>query len=193
VVLNDIFRLVAVADDSGWWLTEFGSSWLLGHSSSEGVPRLLCGSNRMSTGTGVLSSVLVLQWAPKSRSIGSLGGFMDHHMRTCRVFVIRIISARGNGSSGSAHSNRVPCSVALTSIQYLNPRDKILSMPASRFARVGPVSSIPQTCSLVCHWTLAIRAGSGMLGRPSDGRSTQRPTERGPARPAGAVVVYMLY
>jgi len=142
VVLDEVVHFAAAADDSGWWPSEFSSSSLLGHSSSEGVPRLSGGSNRRSPGAGVLSSVLVLRWAQKSRSIGSLGGFKDHHMRTCLLFVIQIISASGNGSSGSSRTKPVPCPVAPTSIRYPNPRDKILSMPASRFTRVGSVSSI---------------------------------------------------
>ena len=142
VVLDEVVHFAAAADDSGWWPSEFGSSSLLGHSSSEGVPRLSRGSNRRSPGAGLLSSVLVLRWAQKSRSIGSLGGFKDHHMWTCLLFVIRIISASGNGSSGSSRSKCVPCPVTPTCIQYPNPRDKKLSMPASRFARAGSVSSI---------------------------------------------------
>jgi len=142
VVLDEVVRFAAAAEDSGWWPSEFGSSLLQGHSSSQGVPRLSRGSNRRSPGAGVLSSVLVLRWAQKSRSIGSLGGFKDHPMRTCLLFVIRIISASGNSFSGSSCSKCVPCPVAPTSIRYLNPRDKILSMPTSRFARVSSVSSI---------------------------------------------------
>jgi len=57
------------------------------------VPQLSRVSNRRLPGVGVLSSVLVLRWAQKSRSIGSLGGFKDHDMRTCLLFVIQIISA----------------------------------------------------------------------------------------------------
>jgi len=142
VVVDKVVRFAAAADDSGWWPSEFGSSSLLGHSLSEGVPRLSRGSNRVSAGAGLLSSVLWLRWAQKSRSIGSVGGFNDHHMRTCLLFVIQIISASGNGSSGLSRSKRVPCPVAPMSIQYTNPGDKILSMPASRFTRVGLVSSI---------------------------------------------------
>jgi len=36
VVLNEVVRFAAAADDSGWWLSEFGSSWVLSHSSSKG-------------------------------------------------------------------------------------------------------------------------------------------------------------
>jgi len=193
VVLNEVVRFAAAADDSGWWPSEFGSSSLLGHSSSEGLPRLSHGSNRRLPGAGVLSSVLVLRWAQKTRSIGSLSEFNDHHMRTCLLFVIRIISASSNGSSGLSRRKRAHCPVAPTSIQYLNPHDKILSMPASRFARVGSVSFIQSTCSWVCHWILSIPTGSGLRGRTSDGRSTQRRTERGPSRPAGAVLAYIVH
>jgi len=111
-VLNEVVHFAAAVDDSGWWPSEFGSSSLLGHSSSEGVPRLSRGSNRRSPGAGVLSAVLVLRWAQKSRSSGSLGGFKDHNMQTCLLFVIRIISARSNGSSGSSHSKGVPSPIA---------------------------------------------------------------------------------
>jgi len=142
VVLDEVVRFAAAADDSGWWPSEFGSSALLGHSSSQGVPRFSRGSNRRLPGAGMLSSVLVLRWAQKSRSIGSIGGFKDNHMRTCLLFVIRIISASGNRSSGSSRSKRVACPVTPTSIRYPNPRDKIRSMPASRFARVGSLISI---------------------------------------------------
>jgi len=80
VVHDEVVRVAAVADDFREWPSEFGSLSLLGHSSSVGVPRLSRGSTRRSPGAGVLSSVLVLRWAPKSRSIGSLGGFKDYHM-----------------------------------------------------------------------------------------------------------------
>jgi len=193
VVLDEVVRFAAAADDSGWWPSEFGSSSLLGHYSSEGVPRLLHGSNRTSPGAWVLSSVFVLRWVQKTRSIDSLGAFKDHHMRTCLLFVIRIISASRKGSSEVTRSKCVPCVVASTSIRYPNPRDKILSMPASRFARVDSVSYIQETCLWVCHGILSIPAGSGLLGRTSDGRSTQRWTERGPARAAGAVLAYMVH
>jgi len=77
----------------------------------------------------VLSSVLVLQWPYKSRSIGLLGSFKDHHMGTFLQFVIQIIAARGSSFSGSSHSKRLPYPIAPTSIQYPNLHDKILSMP----------------------------------------------------------------
>jgi len=38
VVVAKLVRFAAAADDSGWWPSEFGSSSLLGHSSSERVP-----------------------------------------------------------------------------------------------------------------------------------------------------------
>jgi len=90
----------------------------------------------------VLSSVSFLRWQQKSRSIGSLGGFKDHHMRTSRLFVIRIISASGSGSSGSACGRLVPCLVVPISVRNLTPGAMVWSMPASRFGKVGSVSSI---------------------------------------------------
>jgi len=92
----------------------------------------------------VLSSQAVsfLRWQQKSRSIGSLGGFKDPHMRTSRLFVIRIISASGSCTSGLSCSRRVPCLVAPITIRNLTPGAMVLSMPASRFGKVGSVSSI---------------------------------------------------
>jgi len=90
----------------------------------------------------VLSSVLFLRWQQKSKSIGSLGGFKDHHMRTSQLFGIRIISASGSGSSGSSCSRRVPCLVVPICIRNPTPGAIVLSMPTSRFGKVGSVSSI---------------------------------------------------
>ena len=145
VVLVAVVHFAAAADDSGWWPSELCPSSLPADPSSEasgGGPRLLRGANLIAPGGGVLSSVSFFRWQPKSRSIGSLGGFTDNHMRTSRLFVIRIISASGNGSSGSSCSRRVPCLVAPISIRNPTPGAMVLSMPASRFGKVRSVSSI---------------------------------------------------
>ena len=44
MVLDEVVCFAAAADNPGWWPSEFGSSSLLGHSLSEGVPRLSCAS-----------------------------------------------------------------------------------------------------------------------------------------------------
>jgi len=145
VVLDEVVRFAAAADDSGWWLSELCLSSLLADPSSEasgGGPRLSRGANLISPGGGVLCSVLFPRWQQKSRSIGLLGGFKDHHMRTSRLFVIRIISASGSCSSGSPYSRRVPCLVAPISLQNRTHGAMALSMPVSRFGKVGSVSSI---------------------------------------------------
>jgi len=51
----------------------------------------------------------------------------------------------------------------------------------------------PNTCPRLCHWILSIPTGSGLLGRTTDGSSIQRRTDRGPARPAGALLAYMVH
>jgi len=145
VVLDEVVRFAAAADDSGWWLSELCPSSLLGDPSSEasgGGPRLSRGANLISPGGGVLSFVSFLRCQQKSRSIGSLGGFKDHHMRTSQLFVIQIISASGSSSSGSSCRRRVPCLVV--SIRLRNPTRgaMVLSMPASRFRKVGSVCFI---------------------------------------------------
>jgi len=145
VVLDKVVRFAAAADHSGWWRSELCPSSLPADPSSEasrGGPLLSRGANLISPGGGVLSSVSVLQWQQKGRSMGSLGGFKDHRMRRGQLFVIRIISASGSGSSGSACSRRVTCLVAPISIRNPTPGAMVLSMPASRFGNVGLVSSI---------------------------------------------------
>ena len=142
VVLDEVVPFAAAADHTGLWLSQFGSTSLLAHSSSQGVFRLSGGSNQKSPGGGVVASVFVIQCPQKSRSIGLLDGFKDHHMRTCLLFVVRIISASLNRYRASSLSQRVPCPARPTSIRYLNPPDKILSVPTSRVARVESVSSI---------------------------------------------------
>jgi len=139
----------------------------------------------------VLSSVSFLRWQQKSRSICSLGGFKDHHIRTSRLFVIRIISASGSGSTGSSCTRRVHYLVVPIGIRNPTPGAMVLSMPASRFGKVGSVSSIQLTCPRYCHRILSIPTGSGLLGRTTDGSSIQRRTDRGPARPAGAILAYI--
>jgi len=145
VVLVEVVRFAAAADDSGWWPSELCPSSLPADLSSEasgGGPRLSRGANLISPGGGVLSSVSFLRWQQKSRSIGSLGGFKDHHMWTSRLFVIQIISASGICSSGSSCSRRVPYLVVPISIRNPTPGAIVLSMPAGRFGKVGSVSSI---------------------------------------------------
>ena len=88
------------------------------------------------------SSVSFLRWQQKSRSIGSLGGFKDHHMWTSRLFLIQIISESGSGSSGLSSRRGVPCFVAPISRPNPTPGTMVLSMPASRFGKVCSVSSI---------------------------------------------------
>jgi len=136
VVLVEVVRFAAAADDSGWWPSEVCPSSLpadLLSEASGGGPRLSRGANLISPGGGVLSSVSFLRWQQKSRSINSLGGFKDDDTRTSRLFVIRIISASGSGSSRSSYSRCVPCLVAQLSIRNPTPGAIVLSMSASRF------------------------------------------------------------
>jgi len=145
VVLVEVVRFAAAADESGWWPSQLCPSSLLVDPSSEasgGGPRLSRGANQILRGGGVLSSVSFLRWQPKSRAIRSLGGFKDHQMRTSRLFVIGIISASGSGFSGSACRRRRPCLVVPISIRNPTPSAMVLSMPACRFGKVGSVSSI---------------------------------------------------
>jgi len=145
VVLVEVVDFVAAADDSGWWLSELWASSLAADPSSEasgGGPQLSGGANLILPGGGVLSSVSCLRWKQKCRSLRLLGGFKDHHMWTSQLFVIRIISASGTGSSGSSCSRCVPCLVAPISIQNPTPGAMVLSMPASRFGKLSSVSSI---------------------------------------------------
>ena len=137
VVLYEVVDFAAGADDSGWWASELCLLSLEAHRSSKGSgagPWLSRGANLISPGEGVLSSVSFIQWQQKSRSIASLGGFKDCHMRTSQLFVIRIISA--------SSSTRVPCLVAPITRPNPTPSTMALSMPASRFGKVGSVSSI---------------------------------------------------
>jgi len=146
VVLVEVVHFAAAVDDSGWWPSELSPSSLPADPSSEasgGGPRLSRGANLISPGGGVQSSVSFLQWQQKSRSIGSGGGFKDHHMRTSWLFAIRIISASGSGSSGLSCSRRVPGLVVPISIRNPTPSAMVLSMSASRFGKVCSVSSIP--------------------------------------------------
>jgi len=145
VVLDEVVRFPATADDSGWWQSELCPLSLPADQSSEasrGRPRLSRGANRISPGGGMLSSVLFLQWQQGSQSISSLGGFKVHHMRTSRQFVIRIISASGSGASILSCRRHVPCLVAPIRIPNPTPGAMVLSKPASRFGKVGSVSSI---------------------------------------------------
>jgi len=145
VVVDEVVWFAAAADDSGSWPSEFRPSSLPADPSSEasgGGLRLLRGANLLSPGGGVLSCVSFHQWQQKSRSIGLLGGFKDHPMRTRRLFVIRIISPSGGGSSRSSCSRHVPWLVAPISLRNPTPGAMALSMPASRWGKVGSVSSI---------------------------------------------------
>jgi len=145
VVLVEVVHFAAAADDSGWWPSELGPLSIPADPSSEvsgGGPQFSHGVNLISPGGGVLSTVSFLRSQQKSRSIGSLGRFKEHHMLTSRLFVIQIISATGSGSSGSSCSKRVPCLVVPISIRNPTPGAMVLSMPASRFGKVGSVSSI---------------------------------------------------
>jgi len=90
----------------------------------------------------VLSSVSSHPWQQKSRSIGSLGGFKDDHMRTSQLFVIRIISASGSGSAGLSGSRGVLCLLAPLSIRNPTLGAMLVSIPASRFGKGGSVGSI---------------------------------------------------
>ena len=94
VVLDEVVRFAAAADNSGWWPSELCPSSLPADPPSEpsgGGPRLSPRANLISAGGGVLSSVSFLRWQQKSRSISLLGGFKDHHMRTSHLFVIWIM------------------------------------------------------------------------------------------------------
>jgi len=196
VVLVEVVRFAAAADDSGWWPSELCPSSLQADRSSEpsgGGLRLSRGANLISLEGGVLSSVSFLRCQQKSRSIGSVGGFKDNHMWTSQLFVIRIISASGGRSSGSSCSRDVPCLVVPISIRNPTPGAMVLSMPASRCRKVGSVSSIQSKCPRLCHWILSTPTGSGLLGRTTDGSSMQRRTDRGPARHAGALLAYMVH
>jgi len=88
VVQDKVLGFADTADGSEWYPSEFGSASLVGHCCSEGVPRFSRMSNPRGPGARVLSCVVVLPLTQQSRCIGSLGGFMDHHMRTCLLFVI---------------------------------------------------------------------------------------------------------
>jgi len=102
LVLIEVVRFEAAADDSGWWSSELCPSSLPADPASEasgGGLRLSHEENLISPGGGVLSSVSSLRWQQRRRSIGSLGGFKDKHMLTSRLFVIRILPATGIGSS----------------------------------------------------------------------------------------------
>ena len=97
LVLNLVILFAAAADDSGWWSCESDAS-----RSTDGLrdwPRLSRGPKFMAPRGGVPSSPQV-RWPQKSRSIASLGESIDHNMRTCLLFPIKIISATGSGSSG---------------------------------------------------------------------------------------------
>ena len=172
VVLVELVQFAAVADDPGWWPSELCPSPLPADQSSEasgGGPRLSRGANLISPGGGVLSSVSFLRWQQKSTSMGSLGGFKAHHMRTSRVFGIRILWASGSSSSGSSCSRRVPCLVVPINIRNPTPGAMVLSMPASSFGEVGSVSVM----------TLQIGSYSGLdsspYGIPSGNHIEDRP------------------
>jgi len=145
VVLDMVVRFAATAADSGWWIFEFCLSSLGADPSSEASgrgPRLSRAANLISPGGGVLSSVSFLRWQQKRRSIGSLGGFNNHHMRTSRLFVIRIIAACSSGSSGLSCSRRVPCLVTPITIRNPTPGALVFSLSSSRFGKVGSACSI---------------------------------------------------
>ena len=63
VVLDEVVRFAAAADDAGWWPSELCQSSLPADPSSEasgGVPQLSRGANLISLGGGMLSSVSFL-------------------------------------------------------------------------------------------------------------------------------------
>jgi len=142
VVLDNIASCVAAADSHDRWVLEFGSSSLHSHFSFEVVPLLSHVSNRRSPVAGLLFSILMLRWLQKSRSICSLGGFNDHYMWTCLLFLIRSIWGSHSRSCGSSRTEHVRCRTGPMNSRYLHPRDKIPCIPMTRFAKVPSLSFI---------------------------------------------------
>ena len=142
-------RPAAGADDSGWWPSEFSSSSLPGHFSTETVPRLLRESNWRLPGAEILSSVLLLRLAHKSGRICSLCGFpeyaemplicdLDHFSKCQRL--LRIVSKQTCALSCCTNEHTISESTRQDSVtagkqvrkgvlSYLHPVNMFVSFP----------------------------------------------------------------